>query len=541
MTINIPHYTEEISVTFYQVDDNLTFASQNVGEQLRNTAYSVSDRLNDTDAVSIHTRRNATPQNGVEWKTVFGTDGRRGSSRCYPIDSQDKAMLMKYGGQEYVRYNSHCDPDLKPFALAEVKISDMTESRVNNFRSAKQKLLQSDLAKEKDLHSIADVDRYCRENSLTLHESTDGVTVLLVPRDVHEFARHAGGVSEHKTANAQDKRGFLDQIRVWQKGTRIKINQSVVSAEDSFNEAMEELRDSAPAFVGQAGATVRMITENDIHQAGVKAATDAAIFAGTMAVARNAYAVLQKEKDTGEAIEDILYSTAASAASAYAMGVLKAGIDTALQHSVSVDGVGAIATGVVQISKHLIDYASGEIDEEQLKESVCETGAYLIAGYIGGNVGAFIGGSIGTVIGSAIPFLGNAIGAQAGAMIGRMVGEIVATTVCAEVISALQYGKAYEKQSAKIRALCAHAEREMRASQQRLREMIHDKNYELLLACDEGFRLIAKAVEINDMSLLKGGILRIGSPFGIDESYLSEGEVTADSLFSDSETIISFY
>lgn len=536
-TIDIPHYTEEITVSFYQIGDSFTSVSQNVGEELRNTAYSVSDIINDTDAVSISVKRNITPHNGVEWKTDFGTDGRRGSSRCYPTDPELMAKMKKIGNQEYVRYDSKCNPDFRPFSYAEIRIPDMTDDRAINFRSAKLAFLKTKQAKDLGLRTIRDVDRFIADNNITLHESSDGVSVLFVDRDIHAKFGHSGGFSVYKAINgidAQDKVTFLDQINK----RKYKFRKTVVSAEKSFNDAMEELRDYAPAFVGKAGTAVRFFTESDIHQAGIKAATDAAVFAGTMAVVRNAYAVLQKEKDAGEAIEDVLYTTAASAASAYAMGALKSGIDKALKNTVSVDGIGVIATGVVQVSKNIIAYASGEIDGEQFRESIGETGAYLAAGYIGGNVGAFIGSGIGAALGSAIPFLGSAIGAEAGAFIGRMVGEIIATTVCAEVISALKYGKEYKKQSARVRALCSKAESAMRASQQRLREMIHEKNYELLLSCDEGFALISKALDTYDMSLLKGGILRIGSSFGIDEQYLSQGELTKSNLFSENDTVL---
>ena len=500
----------------------------------------MSDVINDTDAVSIYTKRNSTPKNGFEWKTVFDTQGRRGSSRCYPVDSELKATMKSKWNQEYVRYDSKCNPDFRPFSYAEVRIQDMIDDRAHNFRSAKLAFLKTTKAKELGLKNLNDVDRYIAQNNITLHESSDGVSVLFVDRDIHEKFKHTGGFSKYKTLNAQDKASFLRQICIEKERVIVNIRKSAVSAEYSFNAAMEEIRDIAPEFVTQAGAAVRVFTESDIYQAGVKAATDAAVFAGTMSVVRNAYAVFRNEKDTGEAIEDVIYTTAASAASAYGIGVLKAGIDTALNHSVSVEGVGVIAAGVVQISKHMIDYASGTIDGEQFKESIGETGAYLVVGYIGGNVGKFVGSSIGAVIGSAIPFLGSVIGAEAGAMIGKIVGEMIATTVCAEVISALKYSKEYEKQSARVRTLCSKAEREMRASQQRLREMIREKNYHLLLSCDEGFGLIAKALENNDMSMLKGGIMRIGESFGISEPYFSEGEVTAGNLFNDSDMIVSF-
>lgn len=501
------------------------------------------DILNDTNAVSIQDRRDVTPISGYEWKTFFGTDGRRGSSRCYPIDeTYRQEMLQKYG-QDYVAYNSQCEPDFKPFTKASVKISDMNTDRQHNFSAADKKVLNTKWAKEMGFKTPADVKRYRMKNGLTWHETSDGVTMQLVPSEINARFKHSGGVALFKKLDAIKKSDFLTQVRYLPQTTSVRIRQTIVKVtpEESYSAALEEIRTYTPAFINQTGEYVNQYFQSDIHQAGIDAAKSAAVFSGTMAVVRNTYAVIHKEKELDEAVEDTLYTVAASSATAYGMGALQEGIAEAIGVSASAEGMGLLAAGAVQMSKHLIAYASGEINGEQLKESVAETGAYLVAGYIGKTVGGFIGGGIGAVIGSAFPIVGNVVGEKIGAQIGKVVGEMVTTAVCAEVISALKYSKAYEKQSAKIRALCAKAEREIRESQNRLKELIHEKNYELLLACDEGFSLIARALETNDMSLLKGGILRIGSSFGIDESYLSEGEVTLDSLFSDSETMISIY
>lgn len=525
----IPRYVESVTIVFDEINDDVKEAS-----------YQISDRINDTNAVSIQERRNVTLVNGYEWKTFFGADGRRGSSRCYPTDLNARAEMMQKYGQDYVVYNNKCEPDFSPFAEASVKISDMTADRQHNFSAADKKALNTQWAKEMGFKTPADVKRYRMENDLTWHETSDGVTMQLVPSEINAKFKHSGGVALFKKLDAIKKSDFLTQIRYLPQTTSVQIRQTIVKVtpEESYSVALQEIIAPTQAFINQAGEYVNQYFQSDIHQAGIDAAKSAAVFAGTMAVVRNTYAVIHKEKELDEAVEDTLYTVAASSATAYGMGALQEGIAEAIGVPASAEGMGLLAAGAVQMSKHLIAYAAGEMDGEQLTESVAETGAYLVAGYIGKTVGGFIGGGIGAVIGSAFPIVGSVVGKEIGSQIGKVVGEIITTTVCAEVISALKFSKDYEKQSAKMRAFCANAEREMRESQRRLKEMIHEENYKLLVASNEGFQLIAEALECNDMSLLKEGILRIGTPFGIDEPYLSNGDVTLDTLFAEKDTIL---
>lgn len=258
-----------------------------------------------------------------------------------------------------------------------------------------------------------------------------------------------------------------------------------------------------------------------LHAAGFDAAARTALFAGTASAVKNLYAVATQEKSLKEATADTLKTTSKAAVGAY--------IHSAVMHQIGkvVPGnIDVMVTGIVEISNVLGAYANGQIAEGELLQTLAENTAYLVAAKVGQTAGAMIG---------------NALLPGVGGVIGGMVGEFITTSVCMEVVDSLKFYQKAEKENSRICALCTHAELEIHASQVRLREIIQLECYELIETTDEGFTMIATAIERDDMNMLKGGFLKIGSKFGLTEEYLSEGEVTLDNLFVGRNEVVTFY
>lgn len=487
----------------------------------------------DTSVNSLEKRIKSTPLNDVRWENIMGGEGRRGQSRCFPTDKESRELLEKFG-REYVVYNIKGEPDFAPFEEVSVRISDMSDVREKNFSSTKLKLLDTEWAKEKGFKTQADITNYMKEHKLTLHECGDGVTVRLVPEKINERFKHLGGVSEIKAMGEKINLKDSNILRVVGKGVgtaNIKKNKAIIKGE----ETLQQIADTCSEKIDETVDKFMSDEMKAINQAGMDAATNAAIFAGTLSIVRNALQVAQGNKEKEDALKDVVVDSASSATMAYITGVVEEGISVDLG-----DGtVSMMVYGTVQISKQIIRYSNGEITEEQLANNIAEEGAYLVAAYIGKNVGEFVGGGIGMVIGNALfSGIGGKIGYQVGREIGKIVGEMITTMVCSEVISTIKFSKDFEKKNNKIISLYKNAEREISISKVRLMNIINVENEALRESINEGYEVIYAGIEQDSYELIRKGIACIGTRFGMTQNDFMKNDITRENLFQSEEIIV---
>ena len=115
---------------------------------------------------------------------------------CIRDSPRVKDILDKYGvkGVEY----KNGIPDFSPFEVAEVKISGMTDKRVDNFKSADAKLAEQ-LSTDGKVYTAKDIEKWRKENNYTWHELNDVETIQLVPTNINApIFKHLGGCSEYK-------------------------------------------------------------------------------------------------------------------------------------------------------------------------------------------------------------------------------------------------------------------------------------------------------------------------------------------------------
>lgn len=146
-------------------------------------------------------------------------EGERGESKFVPSEITEdgkacKEKLDEYGldGIEY----KNAEPDFSKCSEATVEIDNMTENRYDyidskgdiqagNFSQADVKCAEkwnNEAKNGKTDWTPSDVADYRHENKLTWHERCDTKTMDLVPREVHGYIKHLGGVSECKVRDA---------------------------------------------------------------------------------------------------------------------------------------------------------------------------------------------------------------------------------------------------------------------------------------------------------------------------------------------------
>lgn len=485
------------------------------------------DLILDFNVVPRSERIKQTPATDGEWMILPGVDGPRGMCGFYPSDEERKMLLASYG-RTSVRYDVNGEPDFSPFATAQVRISDMqggnAGSRQKNFGKANERLKGTKWAKERGLNTKREIEEYIKENKLTWHEKSDGVTMQLVPTDINAKFGHVGGVST--ISHLKDNDGRIIGHTVG--------SLAVMSAQETTNlvqktfDTVKYNAKSANDFVDSTTAKYVSNEFSKINRAGLDAATTAAVYSGALSILRNSAAVAAGNKTEDEARKEILTDTTTTAVTAYVTGAL------AEKLSIGNGEAGLIVAGAIQITQNITDYANRKIDEEQFVTEVAETGAYLVAAYIGSNLGKFVGKGIGAAIGQAvipIPGVGVDIGAEVGAWIGSVVGEIITTIICYEVISTIKYSKEFEKRNSKIISLCRHAEREIRESQIRLKLIIEQENEELVRTIDAGFEKIYAGMIDNSYDSVQEGLITIGRKFGLSKAYFEKDKVDRSNLF----------
>ena len=140
-------------------------------------------------------RLKQTPINSGEWK------GLRGDSLFVPDINSSKgrdisSMLSNYG-IDGIEYNN-AFPDFSRCSEDSVEI-EMTDIRYKNFARVDTALAEKWSQEKKNGKSdwkARDVYNYRKENDLTIHECQDMKTCQLVPKPIHEFFTHYGGVCE---------------------------------------------------------------------------------------------------------------------------------------------------------------------------------------------------------------------------------------------------------------------------------------------------------------------------------------------------------
>ena len=464
--------------------------------------------------VSRDERIKQTPKSNGEWRTIWGTEGKRGTCRFYPSDKERKKLLAKYG-TEYVQYDINAEPDFSIFKEVEVKIPNMeggtTQSRRHNFNHANQLLVGTEWAKKRGLHSASDIERYRIENRLCWHEKSDGVTMQLIPSDINSLFGHLGGVST--IANMDVKGEGVQNVSRFIEKNKIKALQRAVQTELNVKNFAEE----ANRYIGDC--TKKYISENwaEINRSGVDEAANAAQFSAALSVTKNILEVVRGKESVQDAEKDVLVDVSSSAAVGYATGAVMKKFSTEYEEA------SVIVAGTIQISKQVISCISGEIDEHQMMENVAETTVFITAGYCG----KVVGGTIGELLAG-----------KAGQMIGQYFGEIITTAVCSDVIDTIRFNKEFEKNNSRMIALYKGAEREIRNSQERLESLIEEDNKELKQAILEGFRNMADGIQNDTYEQVEKGMSIIGSSFNLTIEEIQRGKITRDTLFSHSEEVL---
>lgn len=151
-----------------------------------------------TPYTEYNARLMQTPKdgNGGKWS------GERGESDFIldePITCEDGTKITK------VTYKNAV-PDFSKFQKAQVKISNMSNSRYQNFKKADTALAEywTKIKHNGKTWTARDVEAYRKANNLTWHEMSNMESMQLVPSEVNQTFTHYGGVAEYNAMIGQE-------------------------------------------------------------------------------------------------------------------------------------------------------------------------------------------------------------------------------------------------------------------------------------------------------------------------------------------------
>lgn len=296
-----------------------------------------------------------------------------------------------------------------------------------------------------------------------------------------------------------------------------KTKTPIVATGYTANKMVTDGAEDIESYIKNKTEYLRSEEFAKINQAGMDEALNSAIFAAIFSVTKNTISVVKGEENVNVAVKEVLVDTASAATLAYATGVVME------KMMLEKSDAALIVNGTIQISKQVIAYVNGEVDERQLMENVAETTAYLAAAYVGKLMGKAIG-----------YYLAGPLGEK----IGGYVGEVITTAVCSEVISTIKFNKEFEKQNNHIKSLYRNAEKEIRNSQARLEQIIQKENEELKKAIHCGFENIILGIQNNSYNQIEMGLMVIGEKFNLSAEEMRKGKVTRNTLFQNTEELI---
>jgi len=181
--------------------------------------------LNDGHYTSYSDRLKQTPS---EQKDRGRWEGERGESKFIPsgdsVEGQAAKEKLAEKGLDGIRYKD-AEPDLSKCAETTVQIDHMTENRHDyedndkkyqqgNFTQADIKCAEQWNKSAKDGKTdwtARDIANWRDKNKYSWHERCDMKTMDLVPREIHEYFTHSGGVAECKARDKTNSGGGFDE------------------------------------------------------------------------------------------------------------------------------------------------------------------------------------------------------------------------------------------------------------------------------------------------------------------------------------------
>jgi|GEM_PF-1969693 len=341
-----------------------------------------------------------------------------------------------------------------------------------------------------------------------------------VPSDQYE------GAAQYARKRAAD---YRKQAKACRKNGDTNLASQYDSMAAQYDNAGEKIRKSNLTTKEAIDARInpnKFVSKElckDMHNAGKQAAIGTAMMSGVIFTLQNAQQVFTTEKDIKEAAKDTVTGTAKSAV--YSYGIESAGVAAkAVMHSSTNDMVRRIGktnaattiiTSTISMGYILKSYASGEIDEVEVLESLGVEGTSVLAAGFGAAIGA--------------------VGGPAGAFIGATLANTVSRSIYDNSVQILREEKISAERRAVIEAMCQTAIEELGVFQQEVEAYISQRNEYRKERYDMLFEDVQSTLMSGNINSFIQSINAFGQEFHVALDFESFEEF--DQFMSDDSTV----
>lgn len=277
-------------------------------------------------------------------------------------------------------------------------------------------------------------------------------------------SEQVGPAKEHCAEQARKLREQAERLERQGKSDLAALKRQQA---DNYDKLKEDIRDSgmtteqALEYRRNPGmSTIKDIARTS-HRAGVEGAKFGAAIGGAISAVTNLVAVMQDDKEVGQALLDTAVGTGKAAAVGYGTAFAGSAIKGLMQQSgnatvrtLSKTSLPAMAVSVcLEVGSAAALYARGEIDGTEFLELIGEKGAGMLAGGLGATLGQ---------IAIPVPVLGG--------LIGGMVGYTLSSLIYKDALAAFKEAKEAREDYLRIKAYCEEAREAMEAYRARFRQ-----------------------------------------------------------------------
>ncbi|MGE4300941.1 MAG: hypothetical protein AB7F40_04980 [Victivallaceae bacterium] len=266
---------------------------------------------------------------------------------------------------------------------------------------------------QKNFNSVKNYDKLL----IREYDHYKDAKIAVPPDQYDEIIAHWNGKIQDLSQQSSYLRGRGEDAQandIDAKIAKIKdVKSRTVASKVSTKDAMEARKSPLKSTVKDIGRVA--------HRAGIASMKTGIAVEGSLAAAKNLYAVNRGDKSGKEAIVDVATDVGKAATYSYARGVTNAAVGGALRSTSNQilknlskgNGPTAVVNTGIILAKSTMSLISGNISPEEYVKNIGREGTTLAASMTGANLGAVVGTCI-------FPGVGSIVGGVIGGMIASM-------------------------------------------------------------------------------------------------------------------------
>lgn len=290
--------------------------------------------------------------------------------------------------------------------------------------------------------------------------------------------------------------GNVEQANILEE--RLKYVQE---AEKKLVPSKLSLEEAELAVIDPVGTTAKEVFQMG-HDAGVKYAKSAAMIKGTITFASCLSKVVNGEKSTEEAVEEITTETAKGAIVGYATGqantalaaVMRNSSKEALRKLGTSSAPAQIVTFTTSVFRIVEDRMEGRITDEECFYNIAKSGVGVIGTFKAGAIGEVVGKTIGNKIGGVV----GGIGGPVGAIVGSVVAGVVINATYDYAVNTLKNSELAKKERVEIEQQCEQLHFQLEQYRENFRNTYVANTNELIDIFGNSLYDMAIALKMND-------------------------------------------